>query len=65
MMGRSETRVRGQNRQMIKAYVCKVCGKEGQKTNIKNHIECMHMEGISIPCNLCEKTFRSRNAKDI
>ena len=39
---------------------CKVCGKEGK--NIKDHIEANHLEGIIIPCNLCDKTFRSRNS---
>jgi len=43
------------------AYLCKVCGKEGQHPNIKDHIEANHLEGIIIPCNLCDKTFRSRN----
>ena len=37
---------------------CKVCGKEGQGRNIKVHIEANHLEGIIIPCNLCDKTFR-------
>ena len=41
---------------------CKVCGKEGNGTNIKDHIEANHLEGIIIPCNLCDKTFRSRNS---
>ena len=41
---------------------CKVCGKEGQGPNIKDHIEANHLEGIIIPCNLCDKTFRSRNS---
>ena len=44
------------------AYRCKVCGKEGFSTQIKDHIEANHIEGIVIPCNLCDKTFRSRNA---
>ena len=43
------------------AYRCKVCGKEGFSTQIKDHIEANHIEGIVIPCNLCDKTFRSRN----
>ena len=43
------------------ADVCKVCGKEGMGKNIKDHIEANHLEGIVIPCNLCDKTFRSRN----
>ena len=41
---------------------CKVCGKEGMGSAIKDHIEANHLEGIIIPCNLCEKTFRSRNS---
>ena len=41
-------------------YRCKVCGKEEIKLNMKSHIEANHLEGVSIPCNLCEKTFRSR-----
>ena len=43
-------------------YICKVCGKEGQGTNMKNHIEANHLEGLSIPCNHCSKTCRSRGA---
>ena len=39
---------------------CKVCGKEGMGNAIKDHIEANHLEGIVIPCNLCDKTFRSR-----
>ena len=44
-----------------KANVCKICGKEGQVVAIRDHIEANHLEGISLPCNLCEKTLRSRN----
>ena len=43
-------------------YVCKVCGKEGQSINVQTHIESNHLEGVSVPCNLCEKICRSRNA---
>ena len=42
------------------AHRCKVCGKEGMGANVKDHIEANHLEGIIIPCNLCDKTFRSR-----
>ena len=62
MMGRSENVVRHGTKQMIKAYVCQVCGKEGVRNNIRNHIEWNHLAGISIPCSLCEKTYRSRVA---
>ena len=44
-------------------YVCKICGKEGKSSSqIRDHIEVHHIEGISLPCNLCEKIFRSRGA---
>ena len=43
-------------------YICKVCGKEGKNSHLKTHIEANHAEGVSIPCNICEKTFRSRNS---
>ena len=42
-------------------HMCKVCGKEcSHRSDIKKHIEAKHLEGLSIPCNFCEKTFRSR-----
>ena len=59
MMEKSQNKIaKGQG--YIFAYLCKVCGKEGQHKNIKDHIEANHLEGIVIPCNLCDKTFRSR-----
>ena len=42
------------------AYICKVCGKEARCRTIKDHIEANHLEGVAIPCNLCDKTFRSK-----
>ena len=41
-----------------KVYVCNVCGKEGQCGTIKDHIEANHIDGVSHPCNTCDKTFR-------
>ena len=41
-------------------HKCKVCGKEDYKTqNLKNHIVRNHLDGVSIPCNICKETFRS------
>jgi len=40
--------------------MCKVCGKESSWSNIKDHIESKHIEGISIPCGLCDKAFKTR-----
>ena len=44
------------------AFICKVCGKEGNPTTIKYHIESKHLEGSKIPCAHCEKTYPTRNA---
>ena len=44
-----------------KARICKVCGKEGNRTQIKNHIEVHHIAGISVPCGLCGQVFKTRN----
>ena len=43
-----------------KSYICKVCGKEARSNIISAHIESNHLEGISIPCDFCDKTFSSR-----
>ena len=42
------------------AAICKVCGKEGKKHNIREHIESAHITGMSHPCNICGKVSRSR-----
>ena len=55
MMEKSENMFHNQ-----RGHICKVCGKEGKGNAIKDHIEANHIEGIVLPCNLCEKTFRSR-----
>ena len=44
-----------------RAHKCKVCGKEGMGSAIKDHIEANHLEGIIVPCGQCEKTFGYRN----
>ena len=40
--------------------ICKVCGKEGLAHHIRDHIEAHHLEGISLPCDHCDKNFSSR-----
>ena len=44
-------------------YSCGVCGKAGdnKRQNMRNHVET-HIEGLSFPCQSCDKTFRSRHA---
>ena len=61
MMDKSEkTYLNGARRAFYK--ICKVCGKEGTGTNIKGHIETNHLQGVLIPCNLCDDHFASRNS---
>ena len=48
-------------RKQTKAFVCKVCRKEGLSHHIKDHIEVYHLEGITIPCDNCEKSFSTRH----
>ena len=43
-----------------KAWTCKTCGKiTRDKTNLRSHIE-VHLEGLSFPCSICDKSFRTR-----
>ena len=44
-----------------KTCICKVCGKEGARNAIKDHIEAKHLEGTILPCWYCDKTFKTRN----
>ena len=50
------------NSTLLPIYSCKVCGKEDVNANIRSHIESNHLDGISIPCNICEKTFRCKKS---
>ena len=61
MMETSENMIQfGKDKRRAKR--CKVCGKEGHASDIKKHIEEHHLEGVSVPCNLCDKILRSRKA---
>ena len=57
MMEKSENRYKGGKEF---ANICKVCGKEGKGIAIRDHIEANHLGGVSLPCNVCGKVFRSR-----
>ena len=59
MMEKSDNKCQNHNQRADK---CKVCGKEGKGNAIKDHIEANHIEGIVLPCDLCQKTFRSRHS---
>jgi len=55
MIGKGESMGRHQRNS-----ACTVCGKEGDYNNIKYHIEITHIQGISLPCTVCNMTFKSR-----
>ena len=57
MVKTSERNVHGQA-----LYLCKMCGKNEISGTLKRHIESNHLEGVSIPCNSCGKSFRSRHS---
>ena len=45
-----------------RGFSCKVCDRNGDSGTIKDHIEAKHLEGISIPCNLCKIMLKSRSS---
>ena len=45
-----------------KMVACKLCGKEGYKSEVASHIEAKHITGVSHSCDVCGKSIRSRDA---
>ena len=60
MMEKSQNLIPHKQHGTQKAYICKLCGKEGAGIAIRDHIEANHLEGVSLPCNVCGKECRSR-----
>merc|ERR1712204_99491 len=60
MMAKSQNIIQNGPNSSTKAHICTMCGKEGRERDIMDHIEANHLEGVSIPCNLCDMRFRSR-----
>ena len=54
------TDVRGTNGRLLAS--CNICGKQTKLTHMMDHIEAMHITGLSHACDICGKTSRSRNA---
>merc|ERR1712129_61336 len=45
-----------------RARICKVCGKEGELSATKRHIESHHITGVSHTCSICGKTSNTRHS---
>jgi len=45
-------------------WVCGACGKSSGnlKSNLRKHVEAIHMDNLILPCHNCGRTFGSRNA---
>ena len=44
-------------------WICKVCDKtEIKKSNLINHIDSKHIDGVSHNCNQCERSFRTKRS---
>ena len=54
---KSDRKMEGRREKWV---ICKVCGKEGQGVNIRNHIESNHLQGIALSCNLCGEIFKTK-----
>ena len=61
MMGNSQNMIQ-EGKIRRRAKTCKVCGKEGSARTIIDHIEANHLDRVSLPCNICEKIFRTRHS---
>ena len=49
------------DRQEDGQWKCNVCGKisiGGNKNDLRKHVEAKHTDGISYPCDICDKTYR-------
>ena len=61
MMESTKKKLTRRNGKRTKAFICKVCGREGEHTAIRRHIEAHHITDISHSCDICGKTSRSRH----
>ena len=59
MITKSDVRVENGSGRMA---TCNVCGKEGPYNSMPRHVEALHITGVSHPCYVCGKMFRSRHA---
>ena len=46
----------------IRASMCIICGKLGRRYVIRDHVEAHHVKAIRRNCDLCGKSFKTRNS---
>ena len=62
LISKSNVFLTGAGREGRRASKCNLCGKLGMKSVIINHIEAHHINTIRRECDICEKSFKTRNA---
>merc|ERR1712129_105782 len=62
MIGFSENKIGRGAKPNQNAKICKVCGKEGLMYQIREHIESMHISGISHTCIICGSVAKTRHS---
>ena len=61
MMDSTENFITRKSGKRRKAFICKMCGKEGEDTDMRRHIETYHLTNVSHSCDICGKESRSKN----
>merc|ERR1719222_477970 len=62
LISKSDQFLTGPGREGRRASKCNMCGKLGTKSLIGVHIEAHHINAIRRECDICEKSFKIRNA---
>jgi len=56
-----ESFMRKMDNELGSVWQCTQCGKSGKKkSNIKEHVEANHIQGLQIECPICQRIFKSR-----
>ena len=61
MMDSTENYITRKSGARKRAFICKVCGKEAEDSDMRRHIEASHISNVSHSCDICGKTSRSKN----
>ena len=61
MMDSTENYITRKNGARKRAFICKVCGKKAEDSDIRRHIEANHLSNVSHSCDICGKISRSRD----